>query len=132
MLDIYTDGASRGNPGLSAIAFVIRSDDALELFSKSIGHHTNNEAEYIAILEALKRAREKGIYNVKVFSDSELIVKQILGIYKIKSQNLKHLNEEVKMMLNMFKHYEIKNIPRENKYIKIADKICNILLDHLG
>lgn len=132
MYEIYTDGASRGNPGISAVAFIIRSENALEIFSKSIGRHTNNEAEYIALLEALKRAREKGIYNVKIFSDSELMVKQILGIYKVKSENLKQLNEELKMILNMFKHYEIKSISRENNYIKIADKICNILLNELG
>lgn len=132
MYEIYTDGASRGNPGISAVAFIIRSKNALEIFSKSIGRHTNNEAEYIALLEALKRAREKGIYNVKIFSDSELMVKQILGIYKVKSENLKQLNEELKMILNMFKHFEIKSISRENNYIKIVDKICNILLDELG
>lgn len=129
--DIYTDGASRGNPGESAIAFLIKKSKSIYVFSRIIGVHTNNEAEYLALIEALDYSFKNGIKNIRIFSDSELLVKQLKGEYKIKSEKLKPLQKEVIENLKEHFTYKIEHVDRENKFIRIVDKLCNLALDTL-
>src|SRR5690242_3476419 len=98
---LYTDGGSRGNPGQSAGAFVIckMDDTVVEKSGFYIGITTNNQAEYKALLRGLERAGELGISELNVFMDSELIVKQLNGVYKVKHQDMKPLYEEVQKLL---------------------------------
>jgi ribonuclease HI len=134
ILKVYTDGGSRGNPGPSACAFVADLDGKkIHKESKFLGVQTNNFAEYSAITLALNWiSKESPILNLKspiVFkSDSELIVKQLNGLYKIKNQSLKKLNEEVKKIISENNLDVIfKNIPREEN--TLADALVNQELD---
>ncbi|MBI5049360.1 MAG: ribonuclease HI family protein [Nitrospirae bacterium] len=123
--EIYCDGASSGNPGNSGIGVIIRHKpvqssprprpDAsgrggqftVRRISEYIGTATNNTAEYRALIRGLKEASALGFKKIKVFLDSELLVKQITGIYKVKNNNLKHLWSEVQDILREFGAYEI-------------------------
>lgn len=130
---IYTDGASRGNPGESASGYLIFSS-AHELLEKEIfydGVCTNNVAEYKAIIVALRRALAKhgsGAEPVLV-SDSNLIINQLAGRYKIRDAKLKPLNREAMALLSKFKKYSLLNVRRENRYVSMVDKALNAFLD---
>src|SRR5881398_493972 len=93
---IYTDGAARGNPGPAAFAYVIRRTDGgiLEEHSQCMGETTNNVAEYTALVRALERALALGAKKVLLHSDSELMVKQMRGEYKVKNEGLRDLYEQ--------------------------------------
>ena len=88
---VYTDGGSRGNPGPAAAGFVLRDNNGVELKRKAffLGKTTNNVAEYTAIIKAIEAALQIGAENLAIFSDSELLVRQINGRYKVKSENIK-------------------------------------------
>lgn len=92
-LHIYIDGGSKGNPGPSAIGIVFRTPEGAEIWSKAkdIGHGTNNQAEYTALVEALKAAKRFHPNSIKVFSDSKLLVNQMNHVYKIKNDSIKEL-----------------------------------------
>lgn len=112
---LHTDGASQGNPGHGG-AGAILYDPAGEVqakISKYLGKVTNNEAEYQGILEGLKKALELGVEKVHIRMDSELIVRQILGIYKVKNERLAVFFQEVKGLLAKFKAYDIEHVRRE-------------------
>ena len=129
MLEIYTDGASRGNPGKSAIAYVfVESGKVIELHSEKIEDATNNIAEYKAIIEALTEANSRGYAEVNLFSDSLLVISQIRGDFKIKSPHLFQLLNRAKIITQNFQKIEFRQIERENKFIKIADNLCSIIL----
>ncbi len=131
MVEIYTDGASRGNPGKSASSFVVAEDGKVIYFSSSyIGIDTNNVAEYKAIIAAMKFCIESGIKEVIITSDSKLVISQLTGAYRVKSEHLKALYESVKKMTGKLNRVEFKNVRRGNKFVKIADKLCNIMLDY--
>ncbi len=120
--ELYTDGASKGNPGYSGIGFVIKKEGCIiEEKSEYIGITTNNVAEYTALLRGLERAHELGIKNIRVFSDSELMVKQINGIYSIKNEKLKGLAAKIMHLITTFDSFVLKHIPREEN--KLADKL---------
>jgi len=133
-LKIYTDGGSRGNPGLSACAFVvIDSGKIIHKDAKYLGIKTNNEAEYFGVLIALEwLENNRNILSDKseilFFLDSELVVRQILDKYRVKASNLKELKSKVKMLLE---DIQIKvnffSIPREKN--KIADLLLNRKID---
>jgi len=134
-LYIYTDGASRGNPGRSASGYIIL-DDSNKLLSKEIfydGRKTNNFAEYMAIIAALEKAAQLYGYenNIILTSDSELVIKQINGIYKVKDKHLKVLNKRAKNLAKSFKSCRFQNAKRANKYISLVDKELNRLLDKM-
>jgi ribonuclease HI len=128
-LTIYIDGAARGNPGPAAIAGIIFDPNGKELerFSIFLGQKTNNQAEYLALIEALKRATKYKPEKVEVRSDSELIVKQLNGEYAVKDQKLKELFDQAKELISNFKDFRIVNILREEN--KEADRLCNLALD---
>lgn len=129
MIKIYTDGGSRGNPGEAAYAFLIYGGD-LKLYEtcKKLGTATNNVAEYTAVLEGLRKAREFSD-EAEVFSDSELVVKQLKGEYKVKQSHLKELYMKVKTAEANFKKVSYSHSPRENPMQKLADGLVNKALD---
>ncbi|HVC58186.1 MAG TPA: ribonuclease HI family protein [Candidatus Acidoferrales bacterium] len=131
---IYTDGAARGNPGPSASGFMAEMEggDIFEL-EESNGKATNNYAEYRAIVMALtwcgNQLKRPESLAVELYSDSELVVKQINGLYKVKDRKLKALNTEVQGLIMQFKIVVFKNVRRSNPEIARVDKRLNLLLD---
>ena len=127
MISLFVDGAARGNPGLAGIGAVLKSDDKTLLEAKEyIGDKTNNEAEYIGLIYGLGQAARLG-EEIRVFSDSELMVNQVNGEYKVKQAHLKSLFEIVKQERAKFNKFKITHIPRaENKE---ADELANEAID---
>jgi len=123
-LKIYIDGASRGNPGEPGAGIVIkdRQGKIFKRLRQYLGRATNNQAEYRALLLALKASRELG-QSIKIFSDSELLVKQLKGSYRVKSKGLKPYFDEVRNLLKGFSSWEIAHIPREQN--READALAN-------
>ena len=128
-LDIYTDGGSRGNPGPAGIGVVIMNSDGLvvEKISEYIGETTNNQAEYNALILGLQEARFFKAKSVHCYLDSELIVKQLNGQYRVKNQNMKPLFALVQSLIKNFEKVKFKHIPREKN--EEADKLVNVALD---
>lgn len=126
------DGASRGNPGPASYAVVVRDPAGkliLEL-AKNIGRETNNVAEYYALLAALDYATSQGIAALRIRSDSELLVRQMQGRYKVKSADLKPLYERASKMARQLKYFAIEHVRRELN--KDADALANVALDSTG
>lgn len=122
------DGASRGNPGRAAAAYVLRDEDGVvKREGTVIGEATNNEAEYAALLRGLVEARELGYSAVEAVGDSELIVRQVDGDWRCKAENLKPLRAEVVKVAEDFDEFEIRHVPREEN--AEADDLANAALD---
>ncbi len=122
MYELFTDGASKGNPGHSGIGFVIKKDGTIiEENSEYIGVTTNNVAEYSALISGLKRLLELDIKSVRAYSDSELMVKQINGDYSVKDDKLKKLYLEVRKLINSFDFFSLEHVLRDKN--KLADKL---------
>jgi len=128
-LSLYTDGASRGNPGEAGAGFVILDEQGGELSARGsyLGTCTNNAAEYQALILGLKQAARLGARKIEIFLDSQLIVRQIQGLYKVKSSDLQPLFAKVQRLLATFEKYEISHIPREQN--KRADQLANQGID---
>jgi ribonuclease HI len=126
---LYTDGGSRGNPGDSACAYVIcdMDDNVVEKSGYYMGMATNNQAEYYGLKKGLERARDLGINKITLFSDSQLVVNQMNGFYKVKNQELAPLHQEIKGLAESFEAVAFVHVPRELN--KIADKEVNHILD---
>jgi ribonuclease HI len=123
------DGASRGNPGPAAYAVVMRDPNGnviLEL-GKRLGRDTNNVAEYYALLAALDYATSRGIRALRIRSDSELLVRQIQGRYKVKSPDLKPLHERALKLARHLQYFTIEHVRREQNVE--ADALANAALD---
>jgi ribonuclease HI len=123
------DGASRGNPGPAAYAVIIRDANGklvLE-FAKKFGRDTNNVAEYYALLAALDFATTHGITALRIRSDSELLVRQMQGRYKVKSADLKPLHERASILSRQLKYFAIEHVRREQN--SDADALANVALD---
>ena len=123
------DGASRGNPGPASYAVVLRDPEgkiALEL-AKNIGRETNNVAEYFALLAALDYAATHNIAALRVRSDSELLVRQMQGRYKVKSADLKPLHERASKLSRQLQYFAIEHVRRELN--RDADALANVALD---
>jgi len=127
-LVIFTDGAAAPNPGPAAIGAIIKDEQGklLARISQRIGRATNNQAEYRAIIAALEKAVSLGAKHVEVNSDSELVVKQINGKYRVKKATLKPLYQEVKRLQGLLESFAITHIPRQQN--READKLANKLL----
>lgn len=126
------DGASRGNPGPASYAVVIRDPSGktiLEL-AKNIGRETNNVAEYYALLAALDYATSHNISALRIRSDSELLVRQMQGRYKVKSADLKPLHERASKMAKQLGYFAIEHVRRELN--RDADALANVALDQAG
>ena len=129
VINIYVDGASRGNPGDAGIGVFIKTEDgrALVKTGRYIGKTTNNVAEYQALIAALKEAKSLGATTVKIFADSELMVKQINAEYKVRNAGLIPLYKEANALLMTFKRYDIIRINREENIE--ADRLANHAID---
>jgi ribonuclease HI len=126
------DGAARGNPGPASYGVVLRRPDGtpLESLGKYIGRHTNNVAEYYALIAALDYAAANGIKRLRVRSDSQLIVNQVKGLYKVKHPDLRPLHERAKKMAAGLEAFTIQYVPREQN--READMAANAALDSTG
>ncbi|HEX3376663.1 MAG TPA: reverse transcriptase-like protein [Candidatus Acidoferrales bacterium] len=126
------DGAARGNPGPAAYGVIVRRPDGKkhEALGKYIGRTTNNVAEYYALIAALDYAAASGIRRLRVYSDSQLIVNQIKGIYKVKHPDLRPLHERAKKQAAGLESFTIQYVPREEN--RDADELANAALDSTG
>ena len=121
------DGCSKGNPGLAGIGIVIYNK-GIEIHSayKFIGIKTNNQSEYSALIFGLQEAIKMEIDQISIFGDSQIVINQINGLFKIKSDNLLELNKEANELKKQFKYIEFNHVPREKN--KRADELSNIAL----
>lgn len=131
-LIIYTDGASRGNPGCASYGFTIADESGRILYEegKYIGITTNNVAEYTAVLEALKyikHAYGKENLTLELYADSKLVVEQLSGRFKIKSPHLKEIIEKIKILQIELGGVTHGHVPRSKN--TLADKLANLALD---
>lgn len=132
-LTIHTDGGARGNPGPAGIGITIKEKDkALLEFGAYIGPATNNEAEYTALITALERAKKIGTHKpvntrIHCYLDSELVVKQLNGVYKLNNPRMRALAEKTKITALEFAHVSYTHIPREKN--SEADALYNEAID---
>ena len=129
---LYTDGAARGNPGPAAVGAVLyrgrpRPENLAAELSRAIGHATNNVAEYQAVVDGLKMAADHRPSRLTLRSDSQLLVRQLLGQYKVRSALLKPLHRQVLGLLDGIAEVEIQHVPREENHR--ADRLANLALD---
>jgi ribonuclease HI len=128
---INADGAARGNPGPAAIGVTIKDDKGklVDSISRHIGKATNNQAEYRAIIAGLEKAVKMGAREVEALTDSELVVKQINGKYRVKNTSLRLLYEEVVKLIGTLEKFSIRHIPRIRS--TEVDSLANKALDRL-
>jgi len=126
---LYIDGASRGNPGMAGAGVWATDREGKRVceISRYLGPKTNNEAEYWALLLALREAKRRGARSIRVYTDSELIGRQIQGLYRVKHPNLKPLHRKASDVLRGFSSFEIESIPREGN--READRLANQAID---
>lgn len=129
---LYTDGASRGNPGDASIGAVLyqetdRGLEEVEVVSETIGRATNNVAEYEAVIAGLAAAVDNGVDDIVLRSDSLLLVRQLLGEYRVKASGLKPLYRKAISLLGDFASVAIEHVPREQN--EVADALANAALD---
>jgi ribonuclease HI len=127
-LIIHTDGSSLGNPGLAAIGATVKNEQGKTVIriSQRIGQATNNQAEYRAIIAALEEATRLGAEEVDIKSDSELVVKQISGRYRVKKATLRPLYQKVVQLIDSLAGFTITHIPREQN--TEADNLAHLAL----
>ncbi len=131
---IYTnsDGGSRGNPGLAAIGVIVRKDnEILSAYSEKIGETTNNVAEYRALIKALELASTHTKDEITCVLDSELVVKQLLGEYRVKDYKLRPLFLRVQKLQENFDKVKYLHARREDKFQKVVDRLLNDEMDSL-
>ena len=129
-LAIYTDGASRGNPGPAAYAYLfVRDGEVVHESSGLAGVTTNNTAEYLAVIHALKEARNWTDGPVALYSDSQLVVRQLRGEYRVNKAHLRTLKEEVLTLVRAFSTVTFSSVRRSDRYVSRADALCNLELD---
>jgi ribonuclease HI len=128
-LVVHVDGGARGNPGPAAIAAVLTDPDGtvVDERSETIGHATNNVAEYRALLLGIELARALGARKLELVGDSELIVKQVRGEYRVKDASLRELHTQVRAALAELDRWSIRNVRREKN--AHADRLVNEALD---
>ena len=127
---IHTDGAARGNPGPAGAGAIIRdaaTGAVLAEIAEPLGHATNNVAEWTAVLLALEDARRLGATHVDLRMDSELVARQISGIYRVKHPDLKPIHAAVMELLRGLEGYTVGHVPRELN--KDADRLSNVAVD---
>jgi ribonuclease HI len=129
ILTAYADGASRGNPGQAGIGVVFYNDkdEVVAELSEYIGEATNNAAEYTAVIRALEKGLELGGVEISLFTDSELLAKQINGEYAVKNEGLIPLYKQVINLKGEFDKFQVTHVPREQN--KAADSLANQAID---
>ena len=127
-VEIYIDGAARGNPGESGIGvFIKESHDSIREIKKYLGTKTNNQAEYTALITALESALDLSEKQVRVFTDSMLVANQMNGLWKVKHADIIPLNKQAKTLFKNYKDISIQHIPREQN--SEADRLANLAID---
>jgi ribonuclease HI len=131
-LVLHVDGGARGNPGPAAIGIVISDPDGavLDELSEAIGVATNNVAEYRALLRGLERATALGASEVEIVGDSELVARQLTGVYKVRHPAIRPLHAEATAALQRFARWQIRSVPRAQN--ARADALVNEALDALS
>jgi ribonuclease HI len=126
---LFADGGSRGNPGHAASGAVLVGKDGAVLreIGRYLGVATNNVAEWTALLDGLSAAKELGVDRLAVRLDSELVVRQLSGEYRVKHENLRPLHTRAKALLSQFSHVDVRHVRREQN--KLADALVNRILD---
>ena len=126
---LSTDGGARGNPGPAAFGYVLEADDGtvLDARGEAIGVATNNVAEYRGLLAGLEAALERGVEEIEVVSDSELLVKQMRGEYKVKNQTLRELVDDAESLARRLRRVTYTAVRREHN--ELADRLVNEALD---
>jgi len=126
---LFTDGGARGNPGPAAYGYVLEAEDGtvLDARGEAIGTATNNVAEYSGLVAGLARAVEIGLTELEVVSDSELMVRQMTGVYRVKNQGLRELNLEATALARKIGKVTYRAVRREHN--KLADQLVNDALD---
>ena len=125
---VFCDGASRSNPGEAAIGVSIQIDGKeIHTISKAIGVASNNEAEYLALESALEYCIKNNFMNLEIFLDSKLVVEQVNGNFKVKSNNLKPLRDKILEYIEKLEFVNISHVYREHN--KRADELANLALD---
>ncbi len=126
-INVYTDGGSKGNPGPSSIGVVITeiSGNTIEEYREDIGIGTNNQAEYKALIKGLELSSGHCKGRVNCFTDSELVVRQVNGEYKIMNEKLKHLHAELRERESAYGRVVYAHLTRDHKLIQRADKLLN-------
>jgi probable phosphoglycerate mutase len=125
----HVDGGARGNPGPAGYGVVIQDARGKKIaeLSQYLGHRTNNYSEYNGLLAALRYAIEHGIQSLKIVSDSELMVRQMKGIYKVRHPELRRFYEEAQHLTSQIEHVEIRHALREHN--QAADRLANEAMD---
>jgi ribonuclease HI len=125
----HVDGGARGNPGPAGFGVVIHDSNGRKVaeLSQYLGHHTNNYAEYNGLLAALRFAIAHGIKSLKIVSDSELMVRQMKGIYKVRHPELRKLYEEAQHLTSQIEYVDIRHALREHN--QTADRLANQAMD---
>ena len=125
----YIDGGSRGNPGIAGYGVDVQDESGATLasLSQNLGIRTNNFAEYSALIGALQYALANGYDGLRAYADSELMVRQINGVYKVKSPDLQPLFREAKALISKLKSFSIHHVPREQN--READRLANLAMD---
>lgn len=128
---LFSDGGSRGNPGPAAYAFIATDEQGkvLKKGARYVGVMTNNEAEYLGLLAALQAAVSLNATSVVMTMDSELVVRQVTGEYRMKAEHLAPLLKEVRDLVPKFAEFRIQHVRRDNPMIAQADKMVNEELD---
>ncbi len=129
VLRVFTDGAARGNPGPAGLGVVIEDEDGMRLHGlmRYIGTATNNQAEYLALIEGLRAASEWRPDRIEVYLDSQLVVEQMTGRYRVKNGSLAALNRQARELVSSFAEVSIAHVPREKN--KGADALANRAID---
>ena len=129
-LVIYSDGGSRGNPGKSAYAIVVTEDGkVIHEHTEFLGINTNNYAEYRGLIAAISKALELKADEVEFIMDSELVIKQMRGEYKVKSPNIMKLHEDAKALSSLIPNVKFTHVKRENQFVSRADALLNAEMD---
>ena len=129
VLEVYTDGASRGNPGPASVGALFRQKGGPDLCShqEAVGRATNNQAEYQAVLAALEHCARWGVGRVHLYLDSELVARQLTGTYRVKSEDLRPLFQQVQHLVRGFREFRVRHVRRAlNAH---ADHLANRALD---
>lgn len=128
-LVVHVDGGARGNPGPAAVGVVLSTPDGqvVDEAAQRIGHATNNVAEYQAVLLGLERAKSFGATEVELVNDSELVARQLTGVYKVKHAAMKPLHQRARAQLAGFESWSIRSVPRADN--ARADELVNEALD---
>jgi len=126
---VYSDGAARGNPGPAGAGAVVVNEAgaAVAEIGRYLGEQTNNVAEYQGLLLGLRHALEYGATEVEVLADSQLLIRQLAGVYRVRNAGLMPLYEEAKRLLKRFRKVELRHIPREMN--SAADEMSNRAID---